>query len=201
MKDRRHNRLLKLMAVMLIIITVVSGAINACVISVTRDMILSPNEVNSTHDCMIVLGSPVYEDGSCSEILKNRLDRSLEIYQKSTGMPVICSGDNRELHNFEVDAMISYLVSNGINESDIVADNDGYCTYDSIRGLLEDFQGKSVIIITQKYHLYRALYIAHSLGINAIGIEAEEISNNIAYRYFREYMARVKDFAICLVNK
>lgn len=197
---RIKRKLLRSLIILLAASALITAAINIHMVFVSRGKILSAYSPVESRDAIIVLGSPVSPQGKPSMILKLRLDRTAEVHEQSRDSIIICSGDNRESRNHEVDAMVDYLREKGLDNSILFSDNDGYCTYDSIRGLLEDFSGKSVIIITQKYHLYRAIYIAHSLGIDATGISAEEIPDNIVYRYFREYFARVKDFVLCVIR-
>ena len=94
--------------------------------------------------------------------------------------------------------MKNYLVENGVNEEDIELDEKGFSTYESIYNIKNKFKYKNIIIVTQKYHLYRALYIANNLRIKAIGISAvnKRYSGN-TYREIREVFARNKDFFKC----
>ena len=97
--------------------------------------------------------------------------------------------------------MKKYAINNNINSSDIFMDHAGISTYDSIYRLKEIFGVKKVVIVTQKYHLYRAIFIARSLGIEAYGVSAEDIHyNGQALREVREILARDKDFVKSLLK-
>ena len=95
--------------------------------------------------------------------------------------------------------MKNYAIKNGINSNMISLDYAGISTYDSIYRMKHVFKLKKIVIVTQKYHLYRALYIAQSLGIEAYGIDATKVRYvGQSYRDLREILARNKDFIKCI---
>ena len=90
--------------------------------------------------------------------------------------------------------MKKYLIDLGVNSSHTFMDHAGFSTYDSVYRCKEIFEVKTAVIVTQKYHLYRALYIADSLGLNAKGVSAtKKIYKGQAMREIREIAARDKD--------
>ena len=109
------------------------------------------------------------------------------------------SGDHGREDYDEVNVMKSYAVENGVPDSDVFMDHAGFSTYDSIYRAKAVFEADSIIIVTQKYHLYRALYIAERLGVNAVGVSADldDYSGQLK-RDLREIAARDKDFFSCL---
>lgn len=151
-------------------------------------------------DYILVLGASVKKD-SISPMLKDRLDKTIEVY-KDTKAKIILSGDSVNSSEYdEVGKMKNYVLSKEIPIEDIILDEHGISTYDSIYRIKDMTKGKKVVIITQRYHLYRALYIASSLNINSYGIPAQgENYFGQEYREFREVLARNKDFVKCIIT-
>ena len=97
--------------------------------------------------------------------------------------------------------MKQYAIDKGIPSEDIFMDHAGFSTYESIYRAKEIFKAKNIIIVTQKYHLYRALYIAKKLDINAYGISSDPRKyRGQTYREVREILARNKDFINCIIK-
>ncbi len=170
--------------------------INGYVICSTRDQILSPEEAQSYDaDCILVLGCLVREDGTPSTMLHDRLQRSVALYQAGAAPKLLMSGDHAAADYDEVNAMKQFAVAAGIDSSDVFMDHAGFSTYESLYRAKEVFGVKKVIIVTQKYHLYRALYIADQLGLEAVGVAADyDRYGGQTYREIREFLARNKDF-------
>ncbi len=202
MKRAVHRKAAKAILIVTLTVMVLTALVNIFMITSTSASIISVSQIRQyeDHDVIMVLGSRVNSDHQPAETLSLRLDKTAEAYQFISSSLIICSGDNRPERNYETDSMRAYLVEKGVDNQDIVVDEDGYRTYDSIKSLVSDFRNKHVILITQKYHLYRALYIAHRMGIDAIGIAAEDLGTNFLYRNVREYFARVKDFLLCIIG-
>ncbi len=143
---------------------------------------------------ILVLGAGVYASGAPSPVLKDRLDYAYEVYEYyDRKIAIIVSGDNSTVEYNETKAMYDYLLSKGVSSDDIYRDYAGFNTYDSIYRADYIFKVKSLIICTQKFHIYRALYIAKRLGFEACGYAAENKSiYNMTYNHIRESMARIK---------
>ncbi|MBR4864788.1 MAG: YdcF family protein [Oscillospiraceae bacterium] len=148
-------------------------------------------------DCIIVLGCQVKESGEMSHMLHDRVQRGVELYKAGAAPKIIMSGDHgREEYN-EVGAMKNYATENGVPSTDVFMDHAGFSTYETVYRAKEIFGAKKVIIVTQEYHLYRAVYIAQQLGMEAYGVAAD-------YRTYagqlgrdaREILARCKDVAM-----
>ena len=150
-------------------------------------------------DCILILGAGLW-GGKPSPILRERLDLGAELYRSGAAPKLLVTGDNgREDYN-EVQAMEDYLAEEqGIPREDIVRDHAGFCTYDSMVRAREVFCAERVVIVTQKYHLFRACYIANAVGLEAVGADAgrSALSGREA-RELRECLARVKDFFWCI---
>ena len=161
----------------------------------TKDRIVNINEIQEV-DAIVILGARVKEDGSLSLMLKERLDTGIEVYNK-LNKPIIMSGDSIDENYDEVTPMKNYAIEKGIDSNIIYLDSYGISTYDSIYRIKHKF--RKIVIVTQKYHLYRALYIAKSLGIEAYGVDATKVRYvGQTYRDLRETLARNKDFIKCI---
>lgn len=154
-------------------------------------------------DAIIVLGAGVREDGTPSDILTDRLSTSLDILNMGVEGKLLLSGDHgREGYN-EVGTMKDYILKNSdIKEKDIFLDHAGFSTYDSIYRAKDIFKVESALIVTNEYHLPRALYLAEKLGIDAYGYTSDkrEYYYMDAYKK-RERIAQLKDFLFVNVLK
>lgn len=180
------------------ILLIVSGYVKY----VTENQILTPEEAAKVTDadCILVLGCFVRPDGVPSPLLQDRLDRGVELYELGAADKIIMSGDHGQPEYNEVAAMKQYAMDGGVPSSDVFMDHAGFCTYDSIYRARDVFQAKKVIIVTQEYHLYRALYIANALGLDAYGVAANPRQGGQLNRDVREVLARNKDVLWCLVQ-
>ena len=197
---KTYKKILLVLGVILLTVFVYAMGINYYVKYTVMDRIKDTDEIKDV-DTIIVLGAKVHDDGRLSLMLKDRLDKTIEVYNKLNIKKVIVSGDSEHKDYDETTKMKEYLINNGIPEEDIIVDIYGLSTYDSIYRLKNVYDVNKAIIITQKYHLYRALYIANSLGIDVYGIPAsgEDYFGQTA-RELREILARNKDFLTSLFN-
>ena len=188
--------------IIVLIIICIPFIINVYVKESVKNNILSEEmyvKVNDV-DCILVLGAGVRND-SPSPMLKDRLDKAISLYENKQGIKIVVSGDHEKSKYDEVNIMKDYLIENGIPSKDIFMDHAGISTYDSIYRVKEIFMAKKVLIVTQEYHLYRALYIAKKLDLNALGIPTiKEDYAGDSYRELREILARNKDFFKCLIK-
>lgn len=159
------------------------------------------NDINyKNYDYVLVLGASA-KNNRPSLMLKDRLDKVVEIYNENNNIKIILSGDSVKENYDETGVMYNYLTNSGINSNNIIIDKYGVSTYDSVVRIKDITKDKKVIIVTQKYHLYRSIYIAKQNNINVVGVKAYE------YKYFgnlkreiREVLARTKDYFYCLSN-
>ncbi len=159
------------------------------------------NDINyKNYDYVLVLGASA-KNNRPSLMLKDRLDKVVEIYNENSNIKIILSGDSVKENYDETGVMYNYLTNSGINSNNIIIDKYGVSTYDSVVRIKDITKDKKVIIVTQKYHLYRSIYIAKQNNINVVGVKAYE------YKYFgnlkreiREVLARTKDYFYCLSN-
>lgn len=169
---------------------------NGYVIQSTKSKIISQTKAFSQKDIdyILVLGAGI-KNKRPSPMLEERLNLSILFYQNNPSPQILISGDHVKAYYDEVSVMKNYLLENNIKEEKIVTDYAGISTYDSIYRAKYIYHAKKMIIITQKYHLYRALYIAKHLDINAYGLTSDQkIYKNQEKREIREFLARTKDF-------
>ena len=152
-------------------------------------------------DCIMVLGCQVKESGEPSHMLRDRLQRGVEVYGFGVSEKLLMSGDHGRTDYNEVKTMKHYAIDEGIDSKNIFMDHAGFSTYESIYRAKEVFGVKKMVIITQEYHLYRALYIAEKLGIEACGVASDyHIYAGQSMRDLREILARAKDFVTTIVK-
>ena len=175
--------------------------INAWVKDSVREYILTEDQASqlSDMDCILVLGCKVGADGTLSHMLEDRLRQGVALYKKEAAPKLLMSGDHGRDEYDEVDAMKRYAVDAGIASADVFMDHAGFSTYESVYRAKEVFGVQRVIIVTQEYHLYRALMVARQMGLEAYGVAV----NYRTYvgqtsRDIREILARVKDFGMTL---
>ncbi len=176
--------------------------INSSVIDETKHQIKTVQTIGDFDaDCVLVLGAGVWEGNVPSPILRDRLDKAIEISTLDIEKTLLMSGDHGTVDYDEVNVMKNYAIDQGLTSSDIFMDHAGFSTYESLARAKLVFGVKKVIIVTQRSHLYRALYIAKGLGLEAIGIPAEDIAYGGDFlREIRESLARVKDVFTVLIK-
>ncbi len=175
--------------------------INSWVVNSTADRILISEEAAqlTNIDCILVLGCGVWEDGQPSHMLEDRLKRSIELYQLGAAPKLLMSGDHGREEYDEVNVMKQFAVDAGIPSADIFMDHAGFSTYESLYRARDVFGAKRILIISQEYHLHRALNIADSLGLEAWGVSANYRNyQNQSAMDLREVLARCKDFVTCI---
>ena len=182
----------------LIVITTVMF-INLYMITVSKSKIKTIEEMDFDEiDCIIVLGAGIRGENP-SPMLEDRLLTSIDLYNKNISKKIIVSGDHGRENYDEVNVMKNYLIDKEIPSENVFMDHAGFSTYDSIYRAKEIFKAKKVIIVTQEYHLYRALYIAKEMDLEAFGVIANRREYQFQFkRDIREIAARVKDFIKCI---
>lgn len=146
-------------------------------------------------DCILVLGCSVRADGTPSAMLQDRVETGIRLYKQGVADKILMSGDHGQDDYNEVQVMKDMAVAAGVPAEDVFMDHAGFSTYESVYRAKEIFQADKIVIVTQKYHLYRGIYTAEELGLSAYGVPAD--SQRYAgqwMRDLREIAARVKDF-------
>lgn len=175
-------------------------SLNTYMVQKVKNSFIEPENITGEYDCILVLGAGVREDGSPSYMLKDRLDKSIELYNAGVANKIIMSGDHGTEDYDEVNTMKAYAVAAGVPSKDIFMDHAGFSTYESLYRARDIFCAESIIIVTQEYHMYRALYVSECLGLDAVGVTAENIKySGQLYRELRELLARAKDWLYTLL--
>ena len=203
---KRKSVLVVILAIVLglaIIIAASVTIINTYVKSIGVKNIITLDEAAELNDidCILVLGCLVKSDGNPSDMLADRIKGGVALYDQGSAPKIIMSGDHGTKAYDEVNAMKKIAIDAGVPSNDIFMDHAGFSTYESIYRAKEIFGAEKIIIVTQEYHLYRSLYIAEKLGIEAYGVSADyrTYSGQIK-RDVREVLARFKDFATVLIK-
>lgn len=187
------------LTIIIVIVAIIVG-VNFYVKLSTKKQIIENSNYSSLEniDCIIVLGAGIWGDKP-SPMLEDRLLEAIDLYQNNVSSKIIMSGDHSKEEYDEVNIMKNYAIEKGIPSENIFMDHAGFSTYESIYRAQKIFEAKKVVIVTQKYHLYRALYIANQLGLEAYGVGADPRQYvGAIYREIREILARDKDFVKCI---
>lgn len=201
------KRKIKIILIALVCLGVLGGCallgVNGYVKAVAKDAILLEEQAAelSDVDCIIVLGCKVWEDGRPSHMLQDRLERAISLYRLGAAPKLLMSGDHGTQEYDEVNAMKQYAIDAGIPSEHIFMDHAGFSTYETVYRAKEIFGAEKVVIVTQQYHLYRALYIAEKLGVEAYGVASDyRTYAGQTMRDLREILARCKDFVTTILK-
>lgn len=200
---RNCKKILIILACVLSVTLILIFSVNLYVTSSTDDQIVVIDDLKdvSDIDCIIVLGCHVKSDGVPGRMLTDRLETGIALYKAGVAPKLLMSGDHGTTEYNEVFTMKKYAEAAGVPSEDIFMDHAGFSTYETVYRAKEIFCADKVVVVTQEYHMYRALYIANSLGVNAYGVCAPE--NSYAgqwYRDLREVLARVKDAGTSVIK-
>lgn len=179
------------------------AAMNLCVLLEAKPRILTVEEAGALEDvdCVLVLGCGLRKDGTPTVLLSDRISTGVRVYETGVTDRLLMSGDHGRTDHDEVNAMKSVAMDSGIPADDIFCDHAGFSTYESMYRALDIFGADKIIIVTQSYHLSRAVYDAKKLGIDAYGVAATGHAYRTSlYREGREFLARAKDVLWCIVK-
>ena len=170
--------------------------INAVVVNSKRELVVGIDEASEFGaDCVLVLGAGLRPNGEPSDMLADRLKTAVALYEAGAAPCILMSGDHSREDYDEVGAMMEYAENAGVPAEAIAPDYAGFSTYESIYRARDIYSAKKIVIVTQEYHLYRALYIAGALGVDAVGVSADiRTYRGQIMREVREILARNKDF-------
>ena len=177
-------------------ILVAMSAINLYVVLRSTSYIeTETDKLNKPVDAIIVLGAGLSKDNTPSPILKDRLDTAIELFKEGISDRLLVSGDHGDEYHNEVRVMKEYAVSQGVPRNQVFMDHAGFTTYETMVRARDVFQVKSCVVVTQKYHLFRSVYIARKMGLEAQGFPSDiHITDRLDYVIFemREFLARIK---------
>ena len=189
------KKIFKYILIVLIVIILVPVIINFYVILSTKNRIVSgDSELLTDIDYIVILGAGIRR-GKPSPMLEDRLKTGISLYNNDISNKILITGDHMNDDYDEVTVMKNYLLEHGIPEEDIITDNYGISTYDSIYRVKNVYKSNKVVIVSQRYHLYRALFLSDNLDLESYGVEANlRYYYGQWYREIREILARNKDF-------
>ncbi|MBQ8193437.1 MAG: YdcF family protein [Bacilli bacterium] len=196
------KKIFKILIVIAIICIILVLSINFYVVGIAKNKMIKDNDYSLLKDvdCILILGAGIWGDKP-SPMLQDRLDEGIKLYKEGIASKIIMSGDHGREEYDEVNIMKEYAIEQGVPSEDIFMDHAGFSTYESIYRAKEIFDADNIVIVTQEYHLYRALYIAEKLDINAYGVNSDPRKySGQAFREVREILARNKDFINCIIK-
>lgn len=182
-------------AIFLVVLFAVSlVAINFFVIATTTNNMWEESELTGLQaDYALVLGASLNQDGTPSPMLAERMDQGIALYRNGAARQLLVSGDgSRDQYYNEADAMRRYALARDVPEKDIILDENGLSTYDSIAHAHDTYGAESLVIVSQRYHLYRSVYIGESFGMQTYGVPSDR--RDWPNQEMREFPARIKDF-------
>ena len=171
-------------------------SINLIVRHAANDRLYTTAQTPPSADCILVLGAGVRADGTPSDMLRDRILQGVALYKAGCAPIIVMSGDSEHPDSYdEVGVMKQYAIDAGVPAEAIVTDPMGLSTADSMKNLADMQDYATVIVISQTYHLYRAVFLADRYGLDAVGCSADLHTYRLQwYRDLREVAARCKDF-------
>lgn len=200
-KSSAFKKLIIIAAWILIFCLLAALGLNTYVCASAKDNMYEAADLSvEKADCIMVLGCGV-RGSEPSPMLKDRLDTAIELYKMGVAPKILMSGDHGGEYYNEVGAMKIYAIKNGVPSEDIFMDHAGFSTYESLYRAKALFGIKKLIAVTQRYHLYRTVYLGKSLNIGISGVSTAEYNyGGMIHREVREILARDKDFFTAIIK-
>ena len=195
-----YNKLFPFVGVLALLSVIVVVVSYFTIRSGSEKYIYSDTSSLSHAQAVMILGASTLSNGDLSLILKQRVDTAISIYRKGIVDKILVTGDNGTLSYNEVDPVRVYLLKNNIPEKDIFLDHAGFDTYSSMYRARDVFLIESIVVVSQSFHLPRAVYIARHLGLSAVGVSADNCSY-LWRNYVREVFADVKALVDVYLNR
>ena len=195
------KKIFKIITILGFLLSIIVFGINFFIVSSTQDQIITKEEYCNLEDidCILILGAGIRGEEP-TPMLKDRLDQGIELYLEKENILVMSGDHGTDYHN-EVGVMKNYAIKENISSEDIFMDDAGFITYESIYRIKEIFGAKKIIIVTQKYHLHRALYLANAFELEAYGVNSDPRQySGQTNREIREIIARNKDFLFSIIK-
>ncbi len=182
--------------------TIAICGINIYVKTSVKERILTVNKTSKLDkvDCILVLGAGL-KNHKPSNMLEDRLKLGIELYKAGVADRILMSGDHGRAEYDEVNTMKQYAIDAGVPSEDIFMDHAGFSTYESLYRAKDIFKADKLVIVTQGYHLYRALYDGKGLGLDVYGVASDPRSYaGQTKRNVREVLARIKDVFYIMIK-
>ncbi|HLP41697.1 MAG TPA: YdcF family protein [Fibrobacteria bacterium] len=191
---------LRRLLLLVLTLAMAGWVINQYVVVKTRESIYRADGPIPQVDAVIVPGASVYRSGKLSPVLRQRMETALGFLEKQPGARLVLSGFAIPGGYNETLAMEDYARRRHVAPENILTDEKGRSTYVTLLNCRRKWGLRRVLVVSQDYHLPRALYIAHGLGMEASGLAVPE-ENPTSRVHFREYVGRVKDFLLLRMSK
>lgn len=193
MKNFHWLQILRVSAIGLLAVVVLAFAVNMVVVISSSAFISDDLEAIPSADAGLILGARVFNDGRLSHMMQDRADAAVELYESGKVKKLLMSGDHGTTEYDEVNTVKNYLLEKGVRPEDLFLDHAGFDTYDSLYRARDIFGAHSVIVVTQKFHEPRAVFIGRSLGMDVHGYIADKREyQGILWNEFREIFSRTK---------
>lgn len=199
---RKYKVLIFVIAGIALLIGIAAVSLSVYMVKATEKNIFTADTFKNDEkaDCILILGAGVKDDKP-KPMLRDRLLTGIELYKSGAAEKIIMSGDRGRADYDEVNVMRAFALEQGVRAEDIFLDHAGFSTYDSVYRAKNIFGAENIIIVSRKYHLYRALYISEKLDVKAAGVSANlNTYGGQLKRDIREIIARDKDFFKCIVK-
>ena len=198
---KKKKKLLLKIAAALVLLAILAVLIpDLLIVGSARNRIVSAEQAAGLEaDCILVLGAGLLPDGNPGPMLTERIRKGVDLYLAGAAPKLLMSGDHGREDHDEVNAMKDAAMAAGVPSEDVFMDHAGFSTYDSFYRAREIFGVRKVVVVTQAYHLPRALWIARRMGLEAVGVACDtQRYPGQLYRDIREILARDKDFFKCI---
>lgn len=199
---RKYKAVIFVVLGIVLLIGIAAVSLSAYMVKATEKSVFTADTFKNDEkaDCILILGAGVKDDKP-KPMLRDRLLTGIELYKSGAAEKIIMSGDHGRADYDEVNVMRAFALEQGVRAEDIFLDHAGFSTYDSVYRAKNIFGAENIIIVSQKYHLYRALYISEKLDVKAAGVSANlNTYGGQLKRDIREIIARDKDFFKCIVK-
>jgi SanA protein len=181
--------------IVLVAIFVVAWIVMSVQTKHLSDILTQTSEVPTKVPYAIILGASILPDGTPSDALRDRLTVGEALYREGKVERLLVTGDDGGFHSDEVDSMKAYLIKEGIPEDAITVDGKGYRTYESCKRAHDEFKIDHAIVVTQRFHIGRALYLCNALGVESQGLTADlETYKKSTFFWARDLVASVLAF-------
>ncbi len=198
-KNKIFKRIIATVLCIFLLVGIVVAGINIYMVSYASEYILTMDEVSEyDFDCVMIMGAGIWGTEP-SPMLQERLDFGIDVYFTGCTDRILMTGDHAREEYDEVNIMKDCAIEAGVPADNVFMDHAGFSTYESMYRARDVFEVEKMVIVTQKYHLYRSIYDARKLGIDAYGVAADKMQYGF-YNNIREWLARVKDLFYCEIQ-
>ena len=193
------RRCLLVLFILAVLAALFLGAIHNDVHRYDERIVANPDRLNLSNwpkpRVAVVFGASVFGNGELSPVLEDRVNTAIELYRNQQIDRILVSGDNRHPSYNEPKAMMDYLISHAVDRKDVIVDYAGRSSYETCLRAKSVFGLQRAVLVTQSFHLPRALYLANELGLDAVGVPGDiKLKNEVGYQGLREWAAEIKAY-------